>query len=68
MGTMIKHKTPYAQAAASPLPDPTTLYKMLAVREYDEEGTLVEIGSETYPTLAEGHTLDWTEDWVRAHA
>jgi hypothetical protein len=66
-GTLIKHKSPYVQAAASSLPDPTTLYKVLAVREYDQTSSLVNIGSETFPTLAAGHTLEWTEDWVRAH-
>ena len=47
------------------LPASTVLYKVMAVREYDENGTLVTVGSESYPTLDTGHTLDWVEDWVR---
>ena len=34
------------------------------LREYDENGGLVPIGSETYP-LAENHSLQWTTDWIR---
>jgi hypothetical protein len=48
------------------LPAATTLYKVLAVREYDENGTIVAVGSETVPLPAD-HTYEWTEDWVRAH-
>lgn len=64
-GTLIKHKTPFAARGGSDLPDPTILYKTLLVREYDEDGNLVAIGSESYPSLAENHTLQWTEDWIR---
>lgn len=49
------------------LPPATTLYKVLAVREYDANGDLVDIGDETSP-LAAGHSYRWTEDWTRAHA
>ncbi len=54
-----------SQAGGSALPEATVLYKVLAVREYDDTGALVAIGSETYPTLATGHTLKWVEDWPR---
>lgn len=43
------------------------LYKVPVLREYDENGDLVDIGSETDP-LAAGHSLKWTIDWgTRAH-
>lgn len=63
-GTCIKHKPTRATAAS--LPAATVLYKVLAVREYDENGALVAPGSESSP-LATGHALEWVEDWVRAH-
>lgn len=43
-----------------------TLYKVIVLREYDENGVLVAVGSETTP-LPTGHTLKPTWDWVRAH-
>ena len=42
------------------------LYKVIALREYDENGDLVDIGDESNP-LAEGHELLPTYDWLRAH-
>ena len=47
------------------LPEPTTLYRVLAVREYDSGGDLVAIGSETGGA---GTMKRWTEDWVRVRA
>lgn len=44
-----------------------TLYMVVALREYDEDGVIVDIGDESDP-LATGHTLDATWDWTRAHA
>jgi hypothetical protein len=44
-----------------------TLYKVVALREYDETDTLVAVGSESSP-LDTGHSLQPTWDWVRAHA
>ena len=41
------------------------LYKVIALREYDADGVLIDIGSETTP-LPEGHTLEPTWDYVRA--
>jgi hypothetical protein len=43
------------------------LYKTILLREYDEDGLIVAPGDETDP-LPTGHTLDWTIDWIRAHA
>jgi hypothetical protein len=43
-----------------------TLFMVIALREYDEDGDLVAIGSESSP-LATGHTLEPTWDWTRAH-
>jgi hypothetical protein len=43
-----------------------TLYMVVSAREYDEDGNLVAAGDETTP-LPEGHTLEATWDWVRAH-
>jgi hypothetical protein len=43
------------------------LYKVVALREYDEDGVIVDIGDESDP-LAEGHSLRPTWDWVRGHA
>jgi hypothetical protein len=43
------------------------LYKVIVLREYDEDDVLVDIGSESDP-LTTGHTLEPTWDWTRAHA
>ena len=58
------HTAPVKPTSAA-LPACTTLYMVLAVREFDEDGDVVAVGSESYPTLAEGHTLEWVEDWLR---
>jgi hypothetical protein len=42
-----------------------SLYNVIAMREYDETGALVDIGDETVP-LPEGHYYEWTNDYVRA--
>lgn len=47
-----------------------SLYKVVALREYDENGALIAVGSEsTYNggSLAAGHTLKPTWDWERLH-
>ena len=43
------------------------LYMVVAAREYDESGNLVPVGMESWPSLAAGHELYPTWDWVRAH-
>lgn len=43
------------------------LYKIIALREYNEKGELVAVGSETDP-LPAGHYHEQTWDWVRAHS
>lgn len=42
------------------------LYQVPVVREYDESGNMVAIGSETDP-LPSGHYYEQTFDWTRAH-
>lgn len=42
------------------------LYKVPLLREYDENGNIVAVGSETWPTLSTGHTLKMTWDYIRA--
>lgn len=65
-GTLIKHKTTMQRGSAAALPEATTLYMVMAVREFDADSNLVDIGSETDP-LPQGHYYDWTADWLRIH-
>ena len=46
------------------------LYKGLFYREYDEDGVLISVGSETGTTpddIDTGHKLILTRDWTRIH-
>lgn len=60
-------KIPPRVAAGFAVEGTKTLYKVIALREYTEDGVLVAVGSESSP-LATGHTLKPTWDWTRAHA
>lgn len=66
-GTVFNLAKPTAKSKTSFSPRGSeTLYAVIALREYDEDGVLVAVGSESSP-LASGHSLQATWDWVRAH-